>query len=319
MGKQSRERKAKSQVGERAFLAGLRPFHRLLAMCSLEPNVWPDRKMSQILYFADAPIFDIKGIDKFADAYRTGEREYLHESIGRFGRVVAPFPKTVLEFRLDGFDADWVVLVSCLRYDEEHPGYEFVEWNDGDGGDREAPSWVMNVERFVLSKRDERLHVDLTRLGLSLYLSDDGVCDGFDFYNQESLAPIDDILAYPGYLFSEISASLSCAAFALMTSPDVIAVDQEPNWKKNEEFKRITGKSLTRYKILTIKHERLQYVSDKTKSEFQDIMALHDVRAHWRNSLSHPIPQFRRVMFIPSHQRGSEKNGIVVKDYKVKP
>lgn len=107
-------------------------------------------------------------------------------------------------------------------------------------------------------------------------------------------------------------------AIALMNDTHAKLVEHKPAPGDVLSYGRHFGVPMITYKELVLKPEQTRWDYETREQEPLGIMPLHSVRAHERNAPNHPIPQFRHSQ-IPAHTRGNEKNGIVAKDYKVKP
>lgn len=105
----------------------------------------------------------------------------------------------------------------------------------------------------------------------------------------------------------------------LLQRKNLILVDDPPNPVDTVKHEHHFGVPLVKYKQLAIKTSTKQRDECGKIITHTEVMPLHGVRGHIRHSMNHPIPQFRGIFTVRPHVRGSEKNGIVVKDYKVKP
>ncbi len=99
---------------------------------------------------------------------------------------------------------------------------------------------------------------------------------------------------------------------------NIVIVDAPAKPVEEALHQRYFKAPMTKFKVLAIKSVSKRYGSNSPQQQF-DIIPLHGVRGHERRALNHPVPQFRGVLYIPPHARGDEKNGVVVKDYKVLP
>lgn len=118
--------------------------------------------------------------------------------------------------------------------------------------------------------------------------------------------------------FSHVCIDFALYVFRLIGSRNVVLVDNEPNSIDAQLHERRFGAKPTKYKTLALQVGGKSTKQTAPQQQF-DVMPLHGVRAHARHAPEHPIPQFAKPLLIPAHIRGSEKNGVVVKDYKVKP
>lgn len=319
MGKQSRSRLLRSvQNGFPPFLRHIRPFDRCIALSLLQTELIPPFILGHLAGYAGSPIIEVSGIEGYVDSvtskYTTPK--HLHESLSDFGRAVAPFPRTVLEHRgLGGFkNEDWIILCACVHDPINAPGVTVVGEPDDD-----PPGFLISLCLIRTWFKNDKPYIGFSRLEVSLLFDQSGICSGFDFFNAETGELIDSFAEFPIFPFVQVAASLAVASFSVMNNPTFTLIDGEPNRRYAHKFSQITGRELTRYKILSVKMDRGKRLQDSGKATLKDIMPLHDVRAHWRNAPDHPVSNFRGVRFIPSHSSGNAKNGVVVKDYKVKP
>lgn len=103
---------------------------------------------------------------------------------------------------------------------------------------------------------------------------------------------------------------------------NIVLVESDYNHADRQMFERHVGVPLTKYRTIAVKPTGRRYDNDQPQQHF-DVMPLHLVRGHFANytedaprfGINHPrnIGRFWKQ----PHVRGSEKNGIVVKDYKV--
>lgn len=106
-------------------------------------------------------------------------------------------------------------------------------------------------------------------------------------------------------------------SIVFMNTQSIEITDHEPYI--HPKLAKRHGTKPTKFKMLHIKPERVQYERLSEPKEYQGIMPKHNRRGHWRHTENHPIAQLNGTRWIPATVVGEKKNGTVVKDYNVKP
>lgn len=107
-------------------------------------------------------------------------------------------------------------------------------------------------------------------------------------------------------------------ALELMNARNIEFVEHEPSAEDNAIYQRRYGVPLIKYKTLAIKPTGKRYEGDKPQQQF-DVMPSHLRRGNFAH-YTDDAPLFGKytgTFWRPATVVGSEKNGIVVKDYKV--
>lgn len=109
-------------------------------------------------------------------------------------------------------------------------------------------------------------------------------------------------------------------AIQMMNSSNVKLVDQYPSLKDNALWKSHTGKPLIKYKRIAIT-QKVKGAVEPNRHMLLDVMPLHLRRGNFAH-YSDDAPLFGKytgTFWRPATVVGNAKNGVVVKDYKVKP
>jgi len=120
-------------------------------------------------------------------------------------------------------------------------------------------------------------------------------------------------------LFATYTPSM-LLAIQLMNCRNVKLIDNEPDAEKSRIYERHFGQPLTKYKTLAIKPIGKRYESDE-EQPYQGIMPLHIRRGHFA-TYTEDAPLFGKytgTFWRPATVVGEQDNGVVVKDYEVKP
>lgn len=113
-----------------------------------------------------------------------------------------------------------------------------------------------------------------------------------------------------------VNSALTTIAF--MNCHNIELIDHEPDPDTSREYERHFGSPLTKYKTLAIKQTGKRYESGDPQP-YQDLIPLHLRRGHFAH-YTDDAPLFGKytgTFWRPATVVGNEKNGVVVKDYKV--
>lgn len=108
----------------------------------------------------------------------------------------------------------------------------------------------------------------------------------------------------------------------LLNCKNIVMVDNEPDQDSAEIYEREFRQPMTKYKTLAVKATSKRYErEDDQPHEYQDIVPLHIRRGNFAHYTEDAplFGKFTGTFWRPATTVGNAKNGIVVKDYKVKP
>lgn len=109
-------------------------------------------------------------------------------------------------------------------------------------------------------------------------------------------------------------------ALRFINCKNITWIDNEPNGIDSLKFERHYHIPLANYKTLAIKMDERRYAQGEQQQQF-DVMPLHLRRGNFAH-YSDDAPLFGKytgTFWRPATVVGNAKNGVVVKDYKVKP
>lgn len=114
-------------------------------------------------------------------------------------------------------------------------------------------------------------------------------------------------------MFSVIMMGMSLA-----NCKNVLLVEKTPDPSVSKRFKDLTGRPMTRYQVITIRSMGVPSTDRKPQQHF-DVMPLHLRRGNFAHySTDAPLfGKYTGTFWRPATVVGNEKNGMVVKDYKV--
>lgn len=132
---------------------------------------------------------------------------------------------------------------------------------------------------------------------------------------------VDDAEAKLAIRILEQSADPGLLALSFMHCKNIVLESNDPDRHLNNERRKAGLKPFVRYHTINIEPMK-KVLKTEGNSEIEGLKrALHICRGHF-STYSEEKPLFGRVagtFWIPSHVRGSIKEGVVVSDYKVNP
>lgn len=213
-------------------------------------------------------------------------------------------------------------------------------------GDGDVYAWVEYFKGTALTPPYRRMFLELMVEGkqFGAFLSMDADDDfSFVIYTDEEVMSHDDLrgcevggahfyLTGQGELvsfdndFAEGSYEHECVVVAIvclktlqfLNCRNIELFDREPDAELSRLHEKHYGRPMLKYKVLSVKPVGKRSAGTGPK-EYQDIMPLHLRRGHFRHVENHPIAHLNGTHWINATTVGSEKNGIIVKDYKVNP
>lgn len=133
---------------------------------------------------------------------------------------------------------------------------------------------------------------------------------------------IDISRVHQGRIAERVCSLVTPALFVLnlLNCRNIKTVDREPNAETSELHQRYYGVPMISYKTIHVKPIGKQS-SNGVVQEYQDLMPLHLRRGNFATYRDDAplFGKFTGTFWRPATVVGSEKNGIVVKDYEVEP
>lgn len=235
-----------------------------------------------------------------------------------------PFEKTFLEFRVGDYYG-----VFCTLRDIDQSGIVRVDTPDENGEfyAQTTDKWILSCKIYcmvdgLVFPTDHDIKIWLNAKG---QLSDDINTNSIDFVNQkgQTIAYDKTIKDYQLDLLKMVTY-IVLYAFTLCNCKNVELVDLPPNIEHSALHEKHFGQPLAKRKRLRLKPVSKRSNNGESK-EYQDLMPLHWRRGHFK-TFTEASPRFGYAhpsnigtFWTEATVVGSEKNGVVVKDYKVEP
>ncbi len=114
----------------------------------------------------------------------------------------------------------------------------------------------------------------------------------------------------------------ACLALSFMHCRNVKIAEERPPEKLSKKYRKRTGRSLLKYRVLQIDHMKEVLEREGHASMTGLKRALHICRGHFnhygQDGKGLLFGKYAATVWIPMHARGSKMEGVVVKDYAVK-
>ncbi len=227
-------------------------------------------------------------------------------------RLCLPYDQMAIEWEGDGnIQETALVLLKKQGEDDGLTTFQFKPYYlEGD------PFNPFNGMDWQKVPERERLLVGMTQHVIDMGAFEEGGVETFDFNSKGELvySSVDDDDRYP---YTVVTVLMTLTFMACLNTA---MTESLPSPTDDHLYKRQFGVPLTKFKTLVVKPMSKRSDTDDPQKQF-DVMPLHLRRGNFA-TYTDEAPLFGKyagTFWRPATVVGNEKNGVVVKDYKVQP